>query len=239
MGETLFEVRDNKFILYGEVLLDCNDRIHNYSRVPMHRIAPGGQITIPELIIKNYNDQKEYDKGTAMYESSNIFLILDSIMSKVFVDHGEPINICEIGCDNGNLSMHISSLMAEFAPENDYVAVCHSLGSDEDNEWINHISQVKNPKGLQLIAADYSHTNLRDKYFDITVINGTVPIADPFNVIKEAVRITNDDGYIICYSHDQYLLDDTFKLMFSNRKEYRINPEQVIYKALSKDAWKS
>ncbi len=236
MSKAVFEVRDNTFLFNEEVLLDCDDRINNHSRVPMHRIFEDGTIILPELIIKNYNEQKQADGDTSMSEYAGVFSIMDCIMSKIFAEHGEPINVCEIGCDNGSLSMHISSLLAEFAPDNDYVGVCNSLG-ETDNKWIEHISQVKTPTGLQLVASDYSHTNLRDDYFYLTVINGTVPLLDPVNVIKEAVRITDEEGFILCFSDAQYLLDDSLRLLFSDRKEYRINPEQVIYKVMKKDFW--
>ena len=236
MNKAVFELRDNQFLFNEEVLLDCSDRLHNYSRIPMHRIFEDGNIILPELIIKNYNEQMQVDVDTSMSEYAGVFAIMDCIMSKIFAERGEPINVCEIGGDNGRLSMNISSLLAEFAPDNDYVGVCNSLGGS-DNAWIKHISQVKNPAGLQLVVSDYSHTNLRDNYFYLTVINGTVPMFEPVNVIKEAVRITDEEGFILCFSDEQYLLDDSLRLLFSERKEYRINPEQVIYKVMKKDFW--
>lgn len=89
-----------------------------------------------------------------------------------------------------------------------------------------------------MVYSDYAKTNLADNTFDFTVINGDIAYENPYEVIKEAERITKENGIIFCCSHENYLLASTFQLIFSNRKEYSITPMDVIITAKkTNDKW--
>ena len=226
-------------ILDGKVILDCNDRIHNYSRVPLHRIDDNGDETLPEIIIRINNDYKYKYENTYYARYAEYYLVITTLLSDFFMRHGEPLHVAEIGCNNGTLSTQIAQLLARFDPKADYICVCDTIGNESGNSWLNEISGISEiPSGLSFLAADFENTLLRDNYLDYTVINGTVPILNPMEVIQESARITTEGGRILLFSENQYLLDDTFQLMFSERREWRFNSRMVIQEAEMKNKCK-
>lgn len=231
-------IQDNKIILDNEIILDCNDRIHNISRVVGH--VPSDQkqnfVTVIDLITLNY--QRHQQMNFEKTPPPMLYSVIDTLLSDYFMRHGEPLRIAEIGCNNGVMSFHIAPLLAAYDPNADYVCVCNTIGNESNNQWLDLISQVTPPDGLALIASDFSHTLLQKEHFDVTVINGDVHIDDPMKVIEEAARITKPNGRIFCFSIDQYLLNDTFRMMFPERKEYMFNEELVIFSAERNNIWK-
>jgi SAM-dependent methyltransferase len=234
---TLSLSEGDKLMLNDHVLIDCSDRLHNLSRVPGHRLkdSPYNRPTILDLIAENNKRHSELDPVSS--PEPFFFSVIDAMVSDFFMRHGNPLKVCELGCNNGIMSFHIAPLLAEYDPKADYICVCNSIGNDSDNLWLDRIAVAKQPDGLKMLASDFSQTLLRDEYFDLTIINGTVPFDDPVNSIYEAARITSPNGKIICFSYNQYLLDDSFKLFFKNRTEYRFSEEVVIYSANRSDAW--
>lgn len=91
------------------------------------------------------------------------------------------------------------------------------------------------PSGLSFLAASYKKTLLMDHYFKYAVINGSVPISDPMETIREASRITAEDGRILFFCDDQFLLEDTFRMMFPSHKEWNYDQNIVIAAAENKD----
>ncbi len=234
---TKITMENGCFNLGGETLLDCRFAIENHSRVPLYDTGDDSMLNIPELIVKNKEDHLQINAGTEQEEYADVFMIMDTLLSDFFMHRGEPLKAAEIGCNIGSYSTHMASLLHSFDPAADYACVTNSIGNESDSQWLDRISMVEAPAGLALIASDFNNTMLRDNYFDCTVINGTVQIPETADVIKEAGRITNDDGMIMCYSEDQYLLDDMFQMMFPVRREWRFSPKRVLFTARRSDMW--
>ena len=229
--------QNGQYTMDGEVLLDCKDYIHNYSRVPLNPTGQRGIISLPELIQKNMEDHKKINENTDQAPYVNMFFLLDILMSSFFVHHGEPLKVAEIGADKGSLSTHIASLLHAFDPKAEFVCICNTIGNESGNEWLNRICQAEAPDGLSLVASDFFNTRLQDEYFNYVVINGTVTISEPMETIKEAARITSKDGSILCFCESQFLLDDMIQMLFPVRKEWRFDPERVLFLVKKEDIW--
>ncbi len=215
------DIKANRVRLDDEIILDPTDLLHNYSRIPGHKMPDDDFDTVLDLVIKNHARHNEIIQSE-FAPSAEILLIIDSLASDFFMRRSGTLNVAEIGCNNGILSFHIAPLIAAYDPDARYACVCNTLGNESGNEWLDLISQINTPDGLSFHAADFTDTALRDGIFDLTIINGTVRIDDPMGTIKEAVRITNTNGIIICFSDDQVLLDDTFRIMFPECRAWSV-----------------
>ena len=219
-------------------ILDCSNRFNNLSRLPLNEAEKGG-LTLPEIVMSLKDMHTELNAGTEYEKYSGLFRLISIIVSDHCMRHGEPLKACELGCNSGALSQDISTLLYAFDPDAKYTCVSNSIGNESGMEWVDRIASVSAPSGLSLVVSDFSDTGLKDSNYDVTIINGTVTFEDPVNALKEAVRITKDDGLIVCYSEGQYLLDDGFKLLFAERNEWRFDSTHILFKAYKKDAWKN
>ncbi len=228
---------NRKLSLNDQVLLDLSDPFKNLSHIPGRKHDDTGEAYRTVLDLISENNKRHLEFGFVTDIDPLFYSVIDAMLSDFFVQHGSPLKVCEIGCNRGILSFHIAPLLAEYDPKADYVCVCDSIGNESNNTWLDAISSVYAPEGLALVASDFCRTFLRDDYFDLVVINGTLQIPNPACMLKEAVRISDPNGRMICFSYGQYLLDDSFKLVFNKRKEYRFSEECVIFSAETKDAW--
>ena len=220
---------DNSFYLNDECILNCNDRVNNYSRICGHRLGEQTHITISNLI--NINKDNHMMMHFENAPDAILFTVVDILLSDYFMHHTYPLKVAEFGCENGVLSYHIAPLLAAYDPEAQYANICSGVENDNHNRWLSIISQTTRPSNTALIASGYKNTMLESKLFDVTVINGTVHYDDPMKTVKEASRITKDTGIIICFSDYQYLLEDSFKLAFDSFKEWRFSSRYTIIRA--------
>lgn len=218
-------------LLGGEWILDCRDTIHNYSRVPLQRVDSGSPETVMELLMRIRASFSVMYENTDQYEFAEYYTAINTLMANYFIHHvqgQQPLQAVELGCNRGGLSSRIAPLLAAFDLHADYVCVCDVIGNESGNGWLDGISQVRTPTGLSLLAADYFNTHLRDKAFDYTVINGTVPISEPMAVIREAERITAPGGELLLYAHQQCLLADTFLLLYPQCRIWGTEEDRIL-----------
>lgn len=213
-----------------EVILDFSRPIDNKSRIPI--ISDNDkQLTVYKLLSSVLKRTEEYNKGTEYEKYMGIYIVMSILITDHLMRHADRPGICEIGCNNGVLSMSIAMLLQAFDPDSKYVCVTNCIGNESGTDWLDRISCITPPSGLSLLASDFHDTMLKDEGFDCTLINGTVRFDDPLGVLKEAGRITSKKGKIVCYSREQPLLDDGFKLIFDKVKEWRFDSNNVLYLA--------
>ena len=236
MGKNIEQVTIGKkgVSIDDELIININDFINNYSRVPL-AYSDDGRPTIPDLLSLSANKYKEINEGTKYENYNGLYYVVNILASKFFIRKGEPLKVAEIGCNSGTLSMYFAPLLKAFDPEAEFVCVSNAIGNESGVEWIDRISLVDAPSGLSYLVSDFQKTKLRDEYFDLTLINGTQVFSAPLEIVREAARITAEDGMIICISDDQELLDDGFRLLTDERKEYRFNDRRVVYAAKKKN----
>ncbi len=229
-------LKDGVFTLDGEPILDCSNAYFNKSRVPIFK-APLGSSILADRLLSLKDFYLSLNTGTKYEKYAGLFRMISVIVSDHCMRNGEPLKVCEIGCNSGALTQDIATVLTWFDPDAKYVCVSNAIGNESDMEWVDRISCIDVPAGLALHVSDFHDTSLRDDYFDITIINGCVPIPDPVKTVKEAGRITKNDGMIICYSEEQYLLDDGMRMMFDKKTEWRFTGTRVLYRAFKKDMW--
>ena len=212
-------------------LLNCKNLFSNKSSMPMHSLVGSSGRTIPRFLIQLLNLHKKQWGETETVE----YLLLDTIITSFLIRQSRPMQVVEIGGDNGILSFHLASLLGGFQKESFFCSVCRVIGNESENYWLDRISIVQEKPELSLLISDYEKTCLLDHFFDLVVINGTINFLNPYLVLKEAERLVKLNGNIVLFLQDMPLLEDIFKLNFSERKEYYL---KVGTGVLIKENWK-
>lgn len=229
MGNTVFD--DDVFYFEDGckriTLLDCNKYLINKSRIPMHTINRD-IVTIPKLIFNLLKSHEEIYKGTLFESSIADYFLIDVLLSSYLIKSPNPVKIVEIGADYGVLSYHLASIAGSFNNKSSLLCVCNQIGEQSDNHLLENIMMVKEPPEYSVLITDYESTSLEDNYFDVVVINGSIPFKESLKVIDEAVRIVKKCGIIISYSVENSLLANGFSIKFDQHDTYEISSSRGV-----------
>lgn len=208
-----------------KILLNCNDYLENRSRIPL--LCAENGLTVSALILELFRTHNRLFEANGENEENNSlkYLLLDVLVISYLIKTSLPINVLELGCVNGILSYHLATLLGKFNEESSLCCVCDVIGNDSGNGWLDQIALVEEKPRISMLAADYEDTKLQEEQFNIVIINGTVGFENPSAVLHEAERLTERDGVILCFSDNQPLLEDCFRLLFTEREEYGLTPE--------------
>jgi len=156
------------------LLLDLSDFLSNRSNVPLHFIGENKSYeTIPDIITKLISEYNEVEGGNGDPTDSSMMLFAAIMIIKRFMHRSKKSNILEIGCTDGTLSYLIGLLMKFFEIINLH-CVSDVIGSDSQSEWLNKIMRLGNADNISIIYTNYDNINLKDSFYDITIINGYV-----------------------------------------------------------------
>lgn len=228
------EIENDKFLYTDhndcEILLDCRNFMENKSKIPMHSFAPEA-LTIPKLVLECLNQHEALCNGQEEADNGYETLILNLLLVSELIKKAFPMKVLEIGCNSGIVSYYLAILLGIFDRENTLCCVSDTIGNTSGNQWLDRISLVNYPPRLAMEAADYDNTMLESESFDIAFINGSVHFEEPYHVIKEAERLVKSGGRIVCYACNSPLLENGFRVRFSERKEYSLKPDVCILSA--------
>lgn len=220
-----FAFENNQFVYTDEadrkVLLDCNKYLENLSRVPFHSINDG--VTVPGMIFDLLTWHSQTFEGVEEQEWGIYYALIDVMVTAQHVKSSSPKKLLEIGCPDGVMSYHMGTVLGKLHPQSLLYSVADTIGNESNNQWLDYISMIEDMPQLAFAATDYDSTNLKDDNFDIVIINGSSKIDKPDLVIKEAYRVLQNGGLLICFARYQPLLESSFQLLFSEREEYFLN----------------
>ncbi len=220
-------MENNIFILediFGKrnELLDCRKLLSNKSSIPINTFTEGR--TIPKFLVQLFHEHKERWREN----EAGLYFLFDILITSFLIQKSKPFYVLEIGGENGILSYHLASLLGGFHKKSSLCSVCHTIGNNSNNNWLDRISLVQEAPEYSLLVTDYDNTCLLDHIFDIVVINGSINFFNPYRVLEEAERLVKNGGVIFVFLQDMPLLEDSFKLKFSERKEYYFTPSMGI-----------
>ena len=222
--------QDNKFTFFGmngsKMVLDCSNFLANKSRVSMHKLPDQDFLTIPEVIARLIEREKRIGEEIVMQ-----LALMDTLLAAHLIRTSQPVRVLEYGCLNGRLSWHLAEMLGTFHEGSTLVCAYDTI----EPEWMQRISEVEKMPKLSYIAGDFGQMHLEKGFFDIVVINGMVNFQNPQDVLEYAIRLTADDGVVLCFSDDTPLLESTFKLYFEARDEYEMLPSLKILQARRKN----
>ena len=231
-----FRWRDSRFIYEEQggvkVLLDCTDFLANKSRISMHRL-PGYDALpiIPDLIGRALDEMGREDE-TKLSAAA----LLDTLLVRYLIRSSQPLHLLEYGCQDGVLSAQMAGLIGAFNEDSSFVCAYDAM----ETGWLERISKVEKLPKISYLAGDFGHLQLRQRYFDIVVINGSVNYTCPLAVLEDALDLVTEEGVILCYVDHTPLLESTFKLFFEEREEYTVSATEKVLLAKAGDrCWRS
>ena len=233
-------INDTNIIFSDEknkkIILDINNFIKNKSRIPLHAYEKNGD-TIPhflmDIIRKN---SKLFPENTSTKKIA--CCTANSLIVSELITSAAPIKMAEFGSTKGDISYNLMEILGKFNPSSTLCLISNTIGNESGNNCLNCITQASLFPEFSLLYSDYAKTNLADNCFDIVFINGDACREDHYAVIKEAERITKQGGLLICWTSGDFLLESTFKLVFSEREEYELSPaEKLLTARKTTDCW--
>lgn len=147
----------------------------------------------------------------------------------------QPLKIAEIGCADGRLGYKLAEITGSIKAESQLCLIDNIF--ENKNNICDLLTKTSALPVMSMLFSSCENTNLAFDCFDIVVINGSATFDNPYGVVREAVRIARNGGTIICSSASDYLLESTFKLVFSEREEYSLSPMDIIMTATKESVW--
>ncbi|MBQ8526968.1 MAG: class I SAM-dependent methyltransferase [Lachnospiraceae bacterium] len=194
-------IEENRFVYVDAaertVLLDCNDLIENYSRLPLQYLPEGE--CLPRLILDGIKEHGIIATGTKEEQADKEYATIEMLVAKEHMKTPHEIKVLEIGCTSGILSYHLAKLMGKYHAESQLCCVTDTIGNESGNGWIDKIALLGEAPRLSFLATDYDCMPLPDGYFDVVVINGSVSFLQKEEMLSEAVRVLKEDGVLIAY----------------------------------------
>ncbi len=235
MGE--IQYRDKRFWYLDrdreQVLIDLRRCMDNRSRIPITETEHNSR-SVMRLTVGLQTMHEELGFGS---EDAFDYLLLDFLAAQCLMKTSMPFRVAELGAMNGVWSFHLASLMGQYNRDSTLCCVCDGVGNESGNRWLDRIAFVAEPPKLSMLAADYDDTMLMESSFDLVVLNGSVPVENPYRVVKEAERLVKINGVILCYVKDQPSLSDMLYRVFSDAETFEIDPVtrvlRVVYSGIS------
>lgn len=225
MKKIIYEGGDFVFIDGGrrELLLDTGNLMSNKSRYPM-QLLQDGKTGIPGLLAELAQKHDGMNCGEDFFP----YYLIDLIVISRLIRTPVPLKVLEIGATSGILSYHLAVLMGKLNRESLLCCVSNVVGNSSGNHWLDRVSMVDGTPSLSLLISDYEDTQLGTGNFDIVILNGTDRFCKPYETVREAQRLVKGNGFLLCHTKDSPLLESSFKLVFPERREYGISPQEMV-----------
>lgn len=217
-------------------IINCTNLLKNKSRIPFHAIE-AGQLTITGLINNTSENTLKVFNGISNYDIVRMALF-NSLFISQLVKASKPFRIAEIGSTDGLVSYQLTQIAGTVSPQSQVYYISNVIGNDSNNYCLNAVSAASCYPKMSFIYSDYEDICISDGHCDITVINGSALFNNHYDVVAEARRITRKNGIIICINAKDLMLENTFKMVFSERETYTLCPSDSIMTAVNNDsAW--
>lgn len=234
MGELVLEKECFVFCESGKsrTVFDLTDNLANKSRVPLRSKGVDG-LSIAALLLVLQESNKRIggyaDKDTASD-------LMNVLVAKELIRSAAPIHVIEMGALAGFNSYQLATLMGMINEESRLCSVCHVIGNESDNHWLDYICMVEKPPMLSLLVSDYHETGLESRAFDLVVVDGGTDYEKPDDMISEIKRLLKKEGVLICHVVDQTDLRRAVLHQFAPEEyeEYRLNEHESIIVAIQR-----
>ncbi len=208
------------------LLLDCSDFLSNKSSVSMHRLPGQEFTTIPDLILDLYAKEEDLPE---LYRFQTY--LLDVLLARQLIRSPKPVRMLEYGSLDGRVSYHLAAMLGTFNEESLLVCAYDAI----EPEWQERIADVDKPPRLAYYAGDFGSIELKERSFDMILLNGITNFERPELVLQDAIKLLRPDGVMIALVNDTPFLESAFKLHFETRDEYEIIPTHSILMAQAAD----
>jgi glycosyltransferase involved in cell wall biosynthesis/SAM-dependent methyltransferase len=182
---------------FRNILPDFHHPILNKSRIPF-RNSDQIEISVGDLLGKVQLLEQDIflgENSISLSARKTFFYLMIGMLSHF--SNVKPIHVAEIGCGDGKMSALIAEMVQYYQDDNYFTVITNLLGDGSQDQWAANVSKAEYPYRLSYLACDLQETNLRDKSFEIAILNGAANIDDPKAVYEEAKRMTKCPGYLL------------------------------------------
>ena len=228
MGENILE---NGYVYYVDdsskkKILNLNDFLYNKSKIPFHIFDRNGacdylneRTLLGKCININQKMHNIYNPQSSVLQCSELLTFLLAN----FCTHSTNIsNFAFIGCEEKILYSAIS-VIGEYNQLFRVTIIQDEICNGGENYFLDVLSNIEKVPEMSLNISDYHSTMLRDKYFDLVVVDCNVLGENIELKIKEINRIYSAKGSIIYILNGQL---DVFKYineMYDGIESYNIS----------------
>lgn len=216
-------------------LLAISDYLQNKSRIPMHADTEAEE-TIPKFLANTVKRNRELFPNLSSLKEI-LYLTINTLLAAELIKSSVPVQMAEFGSTYGDISFNLAQTLGKFNPDNSLCLISNTVGNNSENQCLELLLQAELLPEFSLVYADYLKTNLADRCFDMVLINGDVHHEDPYQLIKEAERITKPDGLLLCYTAGDTLLESCFTLIFPEHEKYELATEHLLLTARNQNSW--
>lgn len=229
MGQMCFE---NDKILYEdgnrkEVLFGCEEKISNYSRIPLRTIGGEGD-SLLGLFLECLDEHEVIADGTNEKNASCEYATMDLLLAGEHMKTPYELNVLEIGCSSGVLSYHLAKIMGKYNENSRLCCVTNTIGNGSESGWTDRISALGCVPKVSFLATDYDNMPLSDGYFDVVFLNASEAFEKKEAVLSEAQRVLKDDGLFLAYVVGDVDLIQQIAYQSSAIKTYMYMPDRCL-----------
>lgn len=214
-------------------ILDLTDNFANKSRIPL-RSKELGELSIAGLLLI----MQEYNKRMNGGEEGKLPIdLMNVLVTQQLIRTSAPINVVEMGAINGLDSYYLSTIMGMINEESQLCSVCHVIGNESGNRWLDYICMVEHPPILSMLVSDYDRTRLERGGFELAIINGGVDYEKPLEMVKEIKQLLKKEGAMICHVLNDSQLESAVWEEFKKEDStvYSLSENEKIIVAIQKE----
>jgi len=213
------------------IILNFNNFFANKSCLSLQ--ATDRSYSLPFILYDLKTQYENLSLNEENLKDTTDYFLIDALLSAYLITTSQPVKIAEIGCTNGRLSFHLSTIIGKFNEQSTLCCISNTIGNESGNQWLDMISQAEVSPNLSFMATDYHDTNLNSEHFNIVVINNSVVLNNTDAIVSEAVRILKPNGFLICYAKQD--LVRSIKDVASSYEEYPVSSDTSVLVVRKKD----
>lgn len=214
-------------------ILDLTDNFANKSRIPL-RSKELEELSIAGLLLIMQEYNKRMSGGT---EGDLAIDLMNVLVTQQLIRTAAPINVVEIGAIDGLNSYYLATIMGMISEDSRLCSVCHVIGNESGNHWLDYICMVEHPPVLSMLVSDYDRTQLESCGFELAVVNGGIEYEKPVEMIKEIKRVLKKEGILICHVVNNPQLESAVWEQFTKEESvvYSLNVDEKIIVTIQKE----
>lgn len=203
-------------------LFDIN-YLKNHSSFALYNFNSAGCL-VPrflELFKGLLKEIKLIDPTITADKKTELEITISLIIKQLFQ---QPLayRVLEVGCDQGTLSYFIAKLLAIFDKGNQLLCLTNKMINAPGSQWLAKVSLLSNSANLSLLTTSYDISWFDQPVYDLIIINGNVGFSHSDRVLKSCLAALKKGGSLICLTANDSFLAESFSLVFSKIKTYRI-----------------
>lgn len=140
-----------------------------------------------------------------------------------------PVKCLEIGCKNGVLSFHLSTLLGIINKGSRICCMTDAMGNESGDMWLDKISLSEYVENLSFFCQDYKDDFILERNsFDMVFINTSVELGEPKYIADKACKALRESGKVIAMIRSNAPVYKELSSRFTTFEEYKFSPDCLV-----------